>query len=193
MAACPFAVNVAGTMALRAPLALLPLLFVLGAIARAATPDAGPEAAPPGMTTLLQDAKGATVGRVTLTDTPHGLLVRGSLIGVPRGPHALHFHETGKCEPPFKTAGGHYNPGQKAHGMLDAAGPHAGDMPNLVVPKDGSLEFEFFVQGLTLAGGPSSLFDTDGTSIVLHARADDYRTQPAGDSGDRIACGVVTR
>ena len=193
MAACRLAVNVASTMALRVPLALVPLLLVLGAVARAATPDAGWEPAASGVTTLLHDAKGATVGRITLTDTPHGLLVRGSLIGVSRGPHALHFHETGKCEPPFKTAGGHFNPGQKAHGMLDPSGPHAGDMPNLVVSKDGSLEFEFFVQGLTLMAGPSSLFDTDGTSIVLHARADDYRTQPAGDSGDRIACGVVTR
>ena len=77
--------------------------------------------------------------------------------------------------------------------MLDPAGPHAGDMPNLVVPKDGALEFEFFVQGLTLAPGPSSVFDADGTAIVLHAKADDYRSQPAGDSGDRIACGAVTR
>ena len=193
MAASAIPVNVGGTMTLRLPLALASLLLVFGAVARAASPDAGNDPTVPGATTLLQDARGATVGRVTLTDTPHGLLVRGSLIGVPRGAHAIHFHETGTCEPPFKTAGGHFNPGQKAHGMLDVAGPHAGDMPNLVVPKDGSLEFEFFVQGLTLAAGPSSLFDTNGTSIVLHARADDYRTQPAGDSGDRIACGVVTR
>ncbi len=191
MAHCSFDVNVPGTMAFRAPLALVPLLVVLSA--RAATPDAGPEPSEPGTTTVLKDAHGATVGRVMLTDTPHGLLVRGSLIGVPRGTHAIHFHETGKCEPPFKTAGGHFNPGQKSHGMLDPAGPHAGDMPNLVVPKDGALEFEFFVQGLTLAPGPTSLFDADGTAIVLHAKADDYRSQPAGDSGDRIACGAVTR
>ena len=179
-------------MAFRAPLALVPLLLVLCATARAA-PDAGPAPAGPGANALLKDAHGATVGRITLTDTAHGLLVRGSLNGVPRGTHGIHFHETGKCEPPFKTAGGHFNPGQKAHGMLDPAGPHAGDLPNLVVPKDGSLEFEFFVEGLTLAPGPSSVFDADGTAIVLHAKADDYRSQPAGDSGDRIACGVVTR
>lgn len=181
-------------MAPRAAIAVVHVLFtVLCAVARAATPDGGAAAAAPGVTALLQDAHGVIVGRVTLTDSSHGLLVHGSLVGVPRGTHAIHFHETGKCEAPFKTAGGHFNPGQKAHGMLDPAGPHAGDLPNLVVPKDGSLEFEFFVQGLTLSPGPSSLFDADGTAIVLHAKADDHRTQPSGDSGDRIACGVVTR
>jgi len=108
-------------------------------------------------------------------------------------PPPIHFHETGKCEPPFESAGGHFNPGKKAHGVLDLGGSHAGDLPNVVVPAGGKLEFELFVPGLTLAAGPSSVLDADGTALVIHAKADDYRTQPAGDSGDRIACGVIPR
>jgi Cu-Zn family superoxide dismutase len=152
------------------------------------------EQAPPGpqpKVVDLQDLKGKNVGRVTLLDTPHGLLVRGALTGIPPGVHAIHFHETGKCEPPFKTAGGHFNPGKKAHGVLDPNGNHAGDLPNLVVPASGKLDFELFAPDVSLAPGLGSVFDADGTSVVIHAKADDYRSQPAGDSGDRIACGVV--
>ncbi len=141
----------------------------------------------------LRDVKGKTVGTVRLLEAPHGLLVHGALTGVPPGTHAIHFHETGKCEPPFKTAGGHFNPEKKAHGVLDPGGSHAGDLPNLVVPVSGKLEFELFAPGLTLGAGPESVLDPDGTALVIHAKADDYRTQPAGDSGDRIACGVIPR
>ena len=102
-------------------------------------------------------------------------------------------HETGKCEPPFKTAGGHFNPGKKDHGALLATGAHAGDLPNVFAAADGTLKFELLAPGLTLAAGPNSVFDADGSSVVLHAKADDYRSQPAGDSGDRIACGVLAR
>jgi len=139
----------------------------------------------------LQDLKGKPVGTVMLLPTPHGLLVRGALNGIPPGTHAIHFHETGKCEPPFKTAGGHFNPAKKNHGVLDPGGSHAGDLPNLVVPASGKVEFEFFVPALTLAPGPDSILDADGTAVVIHAGPDDYRSQPAGNSGDRIACGVI--
>jgi Cu-Zn family superoxide dismutase len=141
----------------------------------------------------LRDLKGKSVGTVMLLESAHGLLLRGAVTGVSPGTHAIHFHETGKCEPPFTSAGGHFNPEKKAHGVLDRGGSHAGDLPNLVVPASGKLEFELFAPGLTLAAGPGSVLDADGTALVLHARADDYRTQPAGDSGDRIACGVVPR
>jgi len=157
------------------------------AIAQEPAPQAQPKVVE------LQDLKGKNVGRVMLVDTPHGLLLRGVLNGIPPGTHAIHFHETGKCEPPFKTAGAHFNPEKKAHGVLDPAGNHAGDLPNLVVPATGKLDFELFAPGVTLAAGPDSVLDTDGTSLVIHAKADDYRSQPAGDSGDRIACGVVPR
>jgi len=140
----------------------------------------------------LKDLKGKLVGTVLLVETPHGLLVRGTLSGLPPGTHAIHFHETGKCEPPFKSAGGHFNPTHRMHGFMDPAGPHAGDLPNLVVPKDGRLDFELFADGLTLSPGPNTVLDADGTALVIHAKSDDYRTQPSGDSGDRIACGVIT-
>lgn len=149
--------------------------------------------AAPSVTTVLKDRQGRSVGTVTLTETPHGLLVRGSVEGIPPGTHAIHFHETGKCEPPFTTAGGHFNPAHKAHGVLSPGGPHAGDLPNLVVPASGKLEFEIFAPGLSLATGPGAVLDADGTALVIHAKGDDYASQPAGDSGDRIACGVLAR
>jgi len=159
-----------------------------------AQPPAAQEAPPPAtLTALVKDLRGRTVGKVTLTDAPHGLLVRGSLKGVPKGTHALHFHETGRCEPPFKTAGAHFNPTGKTHGALDPGGSHAGDMPNVVVPKGGKVEFELFTDALTLSSGPNSVLDADGSALVLHAKADDHRSQPAGAAGDRIACAVIAR
>jgi Cu-Zn family superoxide dismutase len=166
------------------------LAVVLFAAATALAQAPAPPGAQPKVVEI-QDLKGAKVGTVNLIDTPHGLIVRGSVSGLPPGTHAIHFHETGKCEPPFKTAGGHFNPGKKAHGVLDPGGSHGGDLPNLIVPANGKLDFEIFAPGLSLAAGPGSVFDEDGTSLVIHAKADDYKSQPAGDSGDRIACGVI--
>lgn len=139
----------------------------------------------------LQDAKGQPMGDVTLEQTPHGVLIRGTLSNLPAGVHAIHIHEAGKCEgPEFKTAGGHFNPHKKAHGMLNPQGKHEGDLPNLTVGQDGKVQFEFFAnQGLTV----KSLQDTDGAAVVVHAKADDYKTDPAGDAGGRIACGVVSK
>jgi len=157
------------------------------------SPAAPATAAAATKTVELKDQKGQVVGTVLLLDTPHGLLLRGSLTGLPPGVHAIHFHEIGTCEPPFKTSGGHFNPSRKQHGMMDPSGMHAGDLPNLVIPKNGKLDFELFALGLTLADGPNTLLDTDGTALVIHAKADDYKSQPAGDAGDRIACAVITR
>lgn len=139
----------------------------------------------------LQDAKGQPVGDVTLEQAPNGVIIKGTLSNLPAGEHAIHLHEAGKCEAPeFKTAGGHFNPHKKAHGMLNPQGKHEGDLPNLTVGQDGKVQFEFFAnQGLTL----KSLRDTDGAAVVVHAKADDYKTDPAGDAGGRIACGVVSR
>jgi Cu-Zn family superoxide dismutase len=153
--------------------------------------DAGQTAA--SVSTVLKDRQGRSVGKVTVTETPHGLLLRGGVEGLPPGTHAIHFHETGKCEAPFTSAGAHFNPSQKAHGMLSPAGPHGGDLPNLVVPASGKLDFELFAPGLSLGTGPAAVLDADGTALVVHARADDYASQPAGDSGDRIACAVIAR
>jgi Cu-Zn family superoxide dismutase len=142
-------------------------------------------------TASLKDASGNEVGKAALTETPSGVLVRLDLTGVPKGEHALHFHAVGKCEPPdFKSAGPHFNPGEHKHGLENPEGPHAGDMPNLHVPGDGKLSLEVLNPAVTLSG-KSALLDDDGSALVLHAAADDYRTDPAGNAGDRIACGVI--
>ena len=142
----------------------------------------------------LKDAGGKDVGTVNLTQTPHGVLLKLSLKGVPAGEHAFHIHAVGKCEPPFTSAGGHFNPGSKKHGMAAADGPHAGDMPNLYVPASGELVVEIANPMISLVKGqPNSLFDADGSAIIIHAGADDYKTDPTGNAGDRIACGVITK
>jgi Cu-Zn family superoxide dismutase len=165
----------------------------------------------------LKDARGKPVGKVTFAQHEGGVVVRGELEGLPPGWHAIHVHETGRCEPDFAAAGGHFNPGKSGHG-LDGDRPHAGDLPNVFVADDGKARFELTTQAFSLregqqvaggqppasgaasgaAGGGASqsapsVFDQDGASVVVHAKADDYRTDPAGDSGDRIACGVITR
>jgi Cu-Zn family superoxide dismutase len=142
----------------------------------------------------LKDANGKDVGQVQLVQTPHGVLLKMSVKDLPAGEHAVHIHAVGKCEPPaFASAGGHFNPGGKKHGMEAAEGQHAGDMPNLHIPAGGELAIEVANPAITLVKGqPNSVFDADGSAIVIHAGADDYKTDPAGNSGDRIACGVIT-
>jgi Cu-Zn family superoxide dismutase len=133
------------------------------------------------------------VGTATLRETPNGVLIHLDLTAVPAGPHAFHIHTTGACEPPFTSAGGHFAPGGTHHGLLSVMGPHAGDLPNVFVPADGKLDVDVLARGVTLAAGPTSLFDGDGSALMLHATADDYMSDPAGNAGGRIACGVVTK
>jgi superoxide dismutase, Cu-Zn family len=141
----------------------------------------------------LTDANGKVVGEVNLVQTNDGVLIRLSLKGLPAGERAFHVHAVGKCEPPFTSAGPHFNPGGKKHGLEAADGAHAGDMPNLHIPSSGDLSVEILNNMITLAKGrPNSVFDADGSAIVVHAMADDYKTDPAGNAGDRIACGVIT-
>jgi len=140
----------------------------------------------------LKDASGKEVGTAIFTATPSGALLDLKLDGIPPGVHALHIHAVGKCEPPdFKSAGPHFNPDQTKHGIMSPEGPHAGDLPNIHVPADGKLEVEFLDPVVTLSQ-EAALLDADGSSIVIHAGPDDYKTDPAGNSGDRIACGVIT-
>jgi Cu-Zn family superoxide dismutase len=136
----------------------------------------------------MADADGGAIGTLTLTTTPAGVLVQGVLSGLPPGPHGFHIHETGACEPPFDSAGGHYNPAGAEHGFLSENGPHAGDMTNIVVPDGGAVTIEALNTFLTL---DSDLFDDDGAAVVVHAEPDDYGTQPSGHAGGRIACGVI--
>jgi Cu-Zn family superoxide dismutase len=141
----------------------------------------------------LKDANGKAVGTAHFTETPNGVLINFKLMGLPPGDHALHVHATGKCEPPqFTTAGGHFNPTAKMHGFMDAKGPHTGDLPNIHVAADGTAAGDAFVSMATLSGKTNAILDTDGAAIVVHATADDYKTDPAGNAGARIACGVIT-
>ena len=153
---------------------------------------APPAYAADGATASLNDASGNEVGKATLTNTPSGVLIRLDLTKLPAGEHAFHIHATGKCEPPdFKSAGPHFNPDTTKHGFENPEGPHAGDMPNLFVPGDGKLSLEVLNPGASLSG-EAALLDADGAALVIHAGADDYQTDPAGNAGDRIACGVIT-
>ena len=141
---------------------------------------------------VLKDKSGKDVGTVDLVQTPHGVLLKLSVKGIPAGEHAFHVHAGGKCEPPFTSAGGHFNPGGKKHGMEAADGPHAGDMPNLHVPPSGELAVEVANPAISLVKGqPNSVFDADGSAVIIHAAAADYKTAPTGNAGDRIACGVI--
>jgi Cu-Zn family superoxide dismutase len=140
----------------------------------------------------LKGADGKDVGSVTLTQTPAGVLLNVSVKGLPAGEHAFHVHAVGKCEAPFTSAGGHFNPGGKKHGLMAAEGHHAGDMPNLHIPASGELTVEVLNEAITLdKGKPNSVFDADGSAVIIHAGKDDYKTDPTGDAGGRIVCGVI--
>ena len=154
-----------------------------------------PSAAAEAASAELKNAEGRTVGTISLSEAASGgVLVKASLEGVAPGAHAFHIHETGKCEGDFKSAGGHFNPTGDEHGVLAEGGAHAGDMPNLHVPDSGRLSVEYFVRDVTLEpDAKGSLFDGDGSAFVIHEGTDDYASQPAGDAGARIACGVVTK
>jgi Cu-Zn family superoxide dismutase len=141
-------------------------------------------------TATIRDAAGARIGDATFTDSYAGLIIAGSVEGLGIGAHGIHIHDTGKCEAPFTTAGGHYNPEKRKHGFRSAEGHHLGDLPNIDVPPSGRLRFEFLLPDVTLRG-PHGLLDGNGAAIVVHATRDDFLTDPAGNSGARLACGVI--
>jgi Cu-Zn family superoxide dismutase len=140
----------------------------------------------------LKNADGKEVGTAALTETPAGVLIRLTVNGLPPGERAFHIHGVGKCEPPFTSAGPHFNPSAKKHGLMASEGHHAGDMPNLHVPANGEMVVEVLNPEVTLEKGkPGSLLGGQGTALVVHAGKDDYRSDPAGDAGGRIACGLI--
>ena len=145
-------------------------------------------------TAEVRNATGQVVGTATFTEVRSIVRVVLEVRGLPPGEKGVHLHEVGKCEgPPFTSAGAHVNHDQKQHGMLNPAGPHAGDLPNIRIEHDGTGRLETSNNRITLGAGPGSLFDQDGTALVIHAAPDDHRTDPTGNSGNRIACGVVVK
>lgn len=142
----------------------------------------------------LTDGQGKTVGVATLTQGEKGVIIKLELKGMPAGEHAFHVHESGKCEgPDFKSSGGHFNPFGKKHGAKNPEGPHAGDLPNITVAADGTCTAEVTATLVTLAEGKNSLLGGTGTCLMIHEKADDETTDPAGNAGARIACGVIQK
>jgi Cu-Zn family superoxide dismutase len=142
----------------------------------------------------LHNSQGELVGIVTLAETADGVRVVAHVHNLPSGFHGFHIHETGKCEPPgFKSAGEHFNPYGTPHGLKDPTGSHAGDLPNLLVAPDGTGVLVAYAPTMTLNAGRNSLFHDGGTAFIVHSQPDDQLTNPSGNSGDRIACGVITR
>lgn len=144
-------------------------------------------------TVTLRDGAGRTVGTALLAPERDGVRVVLSTRGLPAGTHGVHLHERGRCEgPDFTSAGGHFDPGGRRHGLENPAGPHAGDLPNLEVDATGRGALSAVARGAEIRGrGPASLLRPGGSALVVHASADDQVTDPSGGSGARIACGVV--
>lgn len=147
---------------------------------------------------MLKDAAGKDVGMATLSAGPKGkgVKVKADFKNLPAGEHALHFHAAAKCEAPgFTTAGGHFNPANSHHGINNdqSPKPHAGDMANFTVTAKGTAKLNFVNDAVTLGDGANSLFANGGTAMVIHAKADDLKSDPSGNAGDRIACGTITK
>jgi Cu-Zn family superoxide dismutase len=142
----------------------------------------------------LKDAAGKTVGRATFSEGSEGVRVTLEVSGLPAGEKGVHIHEVGRCEAPsFESAGAHFNPDGKRHGLQNPQGPHAGDLPNITIGADGRGRLEATTRRITLRPGAHSVFDTDGSAIVVHAAADDHSSDPAGSSGGRAACAVIAK
>ncbi len=166
--------------------AMLAVLGAAGTAGAASTPMASAR---------LIGLDGKPVGTAKFTQAGHGVLIDLDVRGLKPGPHGVHIHSAGQCDSrtKFETAGGHFSPVPKNHGFMDKHGPHAGDMTNQFADANGNIRASIFNPNVTLRRGERSLFDKDGSSIVIHAATDDYRSQPAGNAGARVTCGVITR
>lgn len=170
-------------------------LLLTAACAGAAQPPDQPATLAPALAraqAVLADSTGRRVGVATFVEREDGVSIGVSVTGLPPGSHGLHIHERGACEAPsFESAGGHFNPGNDAHGSEAEGGPHAGDLPNLVVYEHGTGRTSAHLEEITLRDGENSIIEGDGTALIVHEKADDYITQPSGDAGGRLACGVI--
>jgi superoxide dismutase, Cu-Zn family len=168
---------------------VLPAAFLAFALSTISTPAVAQTAHAD-----IVNAQGATIGHAKFSTVSDGVKISVTVSQLSPGEHGIHIHNVGKCDPPaFTTAGGHFNPTGAHHGIHNTMDPkpHVGDLPNLSVSRSGTGKLTFTAMGATIAPGPNSLFHDGGTSLIIHAKPDDLMSDPSGNSGDRIACGVI--
>ncbi len=178
-------------------IALFGTAVAISALTACGFTSSGPKGPSPRGSTAyadLQTSSGQPAGRATITSTGDGVFISAQLRNLPQGMHAIHLHAVGRCDGPgFESAGGHINHSDKTHGFLSASGEHDGDLPNINVRSDGTAVADLYTTKVVIDGGPNALLGGAGSAIVVHSGIDDYRSDPAGNSGPRIACGVIRK